>query len=59
MARVRPTLSAHISILDSEDRSGGFDRGGWTVPHFDSETATFVDQVYQRADAFLLGRRTY
>jgi dihydrofolate reductase len=42
-----------------EDRSGGFERGGWTVPHFDNETATFVNQVYQRADAFLLGRRTY
>jgi dihydrofolate reductase len=42
-----------------EDRSGGFERGGWTVPHFDNETATFVNQVYRRADAFLLGRRTY
>ena len=40
-----------------EDRSGGFERGGWTVPYFDKETATFVNQVYQRADAFLLGRR--
>jgi dihydrofolate reductase len=29
------------------------------VPHFDNETATFVNQVYRRADAFLLGRRTY
>jgi hypothetical protein len=26
---------------------------------FDSEAMTFVDQVYQRADAFLFGRRTY
>jgi dihydrofolate reductase len=42
-----------------EDRSGGFERGGWIVPHFDNETATFVNQVYRRADAFLLGRRTY
>jgi dihydrofolate reductase len=42
-----------------EDRSGGFERGGWIVPHFDTETATFVNQVYQRADAFLFGRRTY
>ena len=29
------------------------------VPHFDNETAMFVSQIYRRADAFLLGRRTY
>jgi hypothetical protein len=28
-------------------------------PALDNEAATFLDQVYQRADAFLLGRRTY
>jgi dihydrofolate reductase len=42
-----------------EDRSGGFERGGWTMPHFDSETAALTGQVYQRADAFLFGRWTY
>src|SRR5919112_2345158 len=42
-----------------EDRSGGFDRGGWALPLFDNEAATFLNQVYQRADAFLFGRRTY
>ena len=42
-----------------EDRSGGFERGGWAMPHFDSETAALIGQVYQRADAFLFGRRTY
>jgi dihydrofolate reductase len=42
-----------------EDRSGGFERGGWAIPLFDNEAATFVNQVYQRADAFLFGRRTY
>jgi dihydrofolate reductase len=42
-----------------EDPSGGFERGGWTTPLFDNETATFVSDVYQRADAFLFGRRTY
>jgi dihydrofolate reductase len=26
---------------------------------FEDEAMTFVDQVYQRADAFLFGRRTY
>ena len=42
-----------------EDRSGGFERGGWAMPLFDSETADLTGQVYQRADAFLFGRRTY
>ena len=42
-----------------EDRSGGFERGGWAIPLFDNEAATFLDQVFQRADAFLFGRRTY
>ena len=40
-----------------ENRRGGFERGGWA--HFDDESSAFVDQVYQRADAFLFGRRTY
>jgi dihydrofolate reductase len=42
-----------------EDRSGGFERGGWAMPHFDSETAALTGQVYGRADAFLFGRWTY
>ncbi len=42
-----------------ENRSGGFERGGWARPLFDSQAMTFVDQFYQRADAFLFGRRTY
>ena len=42
-----------------EDRRGGFERGGWALPLFDDEVATFVNQIYQRADAFLFGRRTY
>jgi dihydrofolate reductase len=44
-----------------EDRRGGFERGGWALPLFedDNEAVTFVNQVYQRAGAFLFGRRTY
>ena len=42
-----------------EDPSGGFERGGWALPLFDSEAEAWLGQVYQRADAFLFGRRTY
>src|ERR671917_2657417 len=42
-----------------EDRRAGFERGGWAMPYFDEETAALIGQVYQRADAFLFGRRTY
>src|SRR6266516_4675296 len=41
------------------DLDAGMERGGWARPLFDSQAMTFVDQTYQRADAFLLGRRTY
>jgi dihydrofolate reductase len=42
-----------------EDRRGGFERGGWALGVGDDETLTFITQTYQRADAFLFGRRTY
>ena len=41
------------------DTTGGFQRGGWARPLFDSESMAYVDDVYRRADAFLFGRRTY
>src|SRR5881296_4418469 len=42
-----------------EDRRNGFERGGWAMGVFDDQTMTFINQTYQRADAFLFGRRTY
>ena len=42
-----------------EDRRNGFERGGWAMGVFDEETLNFINQTYQRADAFLFGRRTY
>src|SRR5438067_9668141 len=42
-----------------EDRRSGFERGGWAMGVFDNETLQFIDETYQRADAFLFGRRTY
>jgi dihydrofolate reductase len=40
-----------------EDERGVFERGGWA--HFDNEAGTIMDEIYQRATAFLFGRRTY
>ena len=40
-----------------EEHDKSFKRGGWA--HFDGESGEFVDQVFQRADAFLFGRKTY
>ena len=42
-----------------EDRSGGFERGGWVASLFDDEATASLNKIYQRADAFLFGRRTY
>jgi len=42
-----------------EDRKAGFERGGWAMEVFDDETMAFITETYQRADAFLFGRRTY
>ena len=35
------------------------DNGRWARSQFDSEAMAFVDDFYQRAGAFLFGRRTY
>src|SRR5512133_3937588 len=40
-----------------EDERGVFARGGWA--HFDNEAGRVMDEIFQRADAFLFGRRTY
>jgi dihydrofolate reductase len=42
-----------------EDRRSGFERAGWAMGVFDNETLTLINETYQRADAFLFGRRTY
>ena len=42
-----------------EDRSGGFERGGWAIPLFDDEAEASLVEAIGRADAFLFGRKTY
>lgn len=42
-----------------EDPSDGFDLGGWLPPHFDEAVGASMGEIFQVADEFLLGRRTY
>src|SRR5713101_8422179 len=42
-----------------EDRSGGFERGGWLVPLGDADMGEVAESWFARADAILLGRNTY
>src|SRR5438034_5830989 len=66
-ATMKLTTITHVSVDGvmqglggaDEDRRGGFERGGWAPPLFVDEAYTFLSGVFQRADAFLLGRRTY
>ena len=64
---VKLTTNTQISVDGVVQANGGpvengkhvLERSGWARPLFDSESMTFVNQFYQRADAFLFGRRTY
>src|SRR3954453_1979673 len=42
-----------------EDRRGGVDRGGWAAPYGDAEGWQSLVAWFERADAFLLGRKTW
>ncbi|MEV4994141.1 dihydrofolate reductase family protein [Streptomyces niveus] len=42
-----------------EDRDGGFEHGGWSVPHFGPDLIQRMTDLVQRADALLVGRKTY
>ncbi len=42
-----------------EDTTGGFAHGGWSFRYGDDDFGRFVTEVFDRAGAFLLGRRTY
>jgi len=53
-----PREVIHLGGPD-EDRRGGFERGGWVTHSFDDEAMAFLNQVDERAEGFLFGRRTY
>lgn len=42
-----------------EDRRGGFERGGWTAASASEEMGPYLTEMFERADALLLGRRTW
>jgi dihydrofolate reductase len=42
-----------------EDRDGGFEHGGWTMPYWHDDIGRSFGTLMQDVDAFLLGRRTY
>jgi dihydrofolate reductase len=42
-----------------EDRSGGFEHGGWQIPYFDEVAASEIGKSMGETGAFLFGRRTY
>jgi dihydrofolate reductase len=42
-----------------EDKSGGFEHGGWHLPYFEKTSQQWVLENLTEADGFLLGRRTY
>ena len=64
---MRLTVTTNVSVDGvmqglggaDEDRRGGFERGGWAMPLLDREGEAYLIEVYQRAAAFLFGRRTY
>jgi dihydrofolate reductase len=42
-----------------EDRSGGFNHGGWQMPYHDESSTKAIIEGIAGSGAFLLGRRTY
>ena len=42
-----------------EDREGGFEHGGWSVNYWDEMMGNIITASTLRADALLLGRKTY
>jgi dihydrofolate reductase len=43
----------------TDDPRNGFERGGWALGAGDDSTRALITETYERAAAFLFGRRTY
>jgi dihydrofolate reductase len=44
---------------EDEDRDGGFEHGGWTLPYWHDDIGKSFLALMKDVDALLLGRRTY
>jgi dihydrofolate reductase len=44
---------------EDEDRDGGFEHGGWTLPFWHDDIGKSFGAIMKDVDAFLLGRKTY
>jgi dihydrofolate reductase len=61
------TISIQVSVDgvmqanggNNDELDPGFKRGGWAIRTGDKESAAYIASTWQRADAFLLGRKTY
>jgi dihydrofolate reductase len=42
-----------------EDRSGGFEHGGWQMPYFDEAAGAAIFEGMASSEGFLMGRKTY
>jgi dihydrofolate reductase len=42
-----------------EDRDGGFEHGGWSVPYFDEDMGHIMVEQFEGMECLLLGRKTY
>ena len=65
---MRKIIAAEFISLDGviqapggadEDRDGGFAHGGWTHPYWDNDIGKHFFEVFSKADALLLGRKTW
>jgi dihydrofolate reductase len=45
--------------MKDEDRTGGFEHGGWSLPYFEDASMKWVVDNLNEAGGFVLGRRTY